>query len=398
MIYPRVLKILAYTIMLVFVSACNKSTSILSDATDKASDSKPAISSLQAKRTACDEQQPYRKALFGDLHVHTTYSFDVFSFGVTSTPEQAYRFAKGEAIDYFPLNSAGEMTGTIRIDRPLDFVAVTDHAEFLGEYHLCMSKDSDDYNSAYCKALRVGGGTAIRATGALLALDQPQRIADFCAEDNNKCVAASALPWQKIVRAAENAHDQSSDCSFTALVGYEYTGTPSTSNYHRNVIFRTTKVPAIPVSYLEAPYDYQLWKTLDGTCSKSSGCEYLTIPHNSNLSNGKLLVPYANLPDTTASKVAYANTRLAREPLMEIFQHKGNSECSNGFPGILAASDELCNVEQFRRLGNTGKTSRISYKDQKITFGWGVHNVPKVPLRKASNFNNLQFQNGHFSL
>jgi hypothetical protein len=372
--HRKICKLLRYAITLTFISGCDTTDPALTDTLPEASISNQTIVTLPTKQADCDDQYPYRQALFGDLHVHTTYSFDVFSFGVTTTPEQAYRFAKGESIDYLPVNETGEMEGTIRIDRPLDFMAVTDHAEFLGEYQLCMSSGSADYNSAYCEDLRKGGRAAIMATGALLALDQPQRIAEFCTDDNEKCVTASAQLWQKIITAAENAHDDSSDCSFTALVGYEYTGTPSTSNYHRNVIFRSTGVPAIPVSYFEAPHDYQLWKTLDDKCDKIPGCEYLTIPHNSNLSNGKLLVPYANLPDTTENKIEYANTRLAREPLMEIFQHKGNSECSNGFPGILGAPDELCNVEQFRQFGNTGKSSRVRYNDKKITFEQPIEN------------------------
>ena len=169
--------------------------------------------------------------------------------------------------------------------------------------------------------------------------------------DDPECNRASETPWKRIVEAAEQANDATEACTFSAFVGYEHTGSPFSSNYHRNVIFRNDAVPSRPIGYFEAPNDHQLWAALDRVCDEASGCEYLTIPHNSNLSNGKLLVPYADLPDTDAAKAEYTQTRLAREPLMEIFQHKGSSECANGFPNILGEPDELCEMEQIRFLG-----------------------------------------------
>ena len=109
-------------------------------------------------------------------------------------------------------------------------------------------------------------------------------------------------------------------------------------------------VPALPVSYIDAPIDSKLWTELDAVCDAEAGCDYLTIPHNSNLANGRM-APYMQLEDTDAAKVAYAQSRLKREPIMEIFQHKGNSECINGLSTVFAAPDELCNVEAVRRMG-----------------------------------------------
>ena len=88
----------------------------------------------------------------------------------------------------------------------------------------------------------------------------------------------------------------------------------------------------------------------------------MTIPHNSNLSNGRLLTPYADLPGTIQEKRAYAQARLANEPLMEIFQHKGGSECINGIASVLGAPDELCELEQVRRLGK----SEVLYNGNKV--------------------------------
>jgi len=320
------------------------------------------------EREDCVFQQPLGMALFGDLHVHTGFSFDAYAYGVQTTPADAYRYAKGEVIPHLPIDDAGNMSGTAQIDRPLDFVAVTDHAEFLGEVQLCTDTDSSSYTSDYCIGIRAGGLQVMRTIATALTLVPAVRISPICPAGDADCLTATMIPWQRTIEAADAANDTSSDCSFTALVGYEYSGSPDSSNYHRNVIFRSSAVPKLPVSKFEAPLDIYLWRQLDGVCTAEMGCDYLTIPHNSNLSNGKMLSPYADMPDTAEAKTEYANARLAREPLMEIFQHKGNSECANGIPGILGAPDELCELEQIRRIGNPGRGGFVYFEDGKLSF------------------------------
>ncbi len=317
-----------------------------------------------SRAKVCINQTPTRRALFGDLHVHTTYSFDAYAYGIQTTPADAYRYAKGETIDFLPLDDDGKMTGSIKIDRPLDFLAVTDHAEFLGEWQLCTDASSDRFNTDFCGTYRRGGRDAIYMAGARLSLGSLSPFAPLCDANDDACGKASETPWERIVEAAEQANDDTEACTFTAFVGYEHTGSPASSNYHRNVIFRNGVVPSRPIDYFEAPRDYQLWAALDRVCTDDSGCEYLTIPHNSNLSNGRLLVPYIGLPDTDEARENYTLTRLAREPLMEVFQHKGNSECANGLPNILGEPDELCEMEQIRRIGKPGKIPQLS--DTKI--------------------------------
>ncbi len=151
-------------------------------------------------------------------------------------------------------------------------------------------------------------------------------------------------------------------------MAYEYTGTPGTSNYHRNVIFRNDSVPGLPVSYIDAPIDSKLWSALDAVCDIEQGCDYLTIPHNSNLSNGRM-APYMQLEDTDAAKIAYAQSRLKREPIMEIFQHKGGSECINGLSSVFGAPDELCDVEAVRRMGENRAFATLGLVDSKLVMG-----------------------------
>ncbi len=319
-------------------------------------------------REACAYQQPHRMALFGDLHVHTAFSFDAYAYGVQTTPDDAYRYAKGESIPHLPLDDSGNMSGTARIDRPLDFVAVTDHAEYLGEVQLCTDEDSASYNTEYCQGVRGGGLGVMRMIATALALDPAVRISPICPAGDADCIAATKIPWQRTIEAADDANDNTSACSFTALVGYEYSGSPNSSNYHRNVIFRNSVVPDLPVSKFEASLDIYLWRALNKVCTDEMGCDYLTIPHNSNLSNGKMLTPYADMPDTQEAKVEYANARLEREPLLEIFQHKGNSECANGFPGILGAPDELCELEQIRRIGTPGRGGFVTFENGQLSY------------------------------
>ena len=103
---------------------------------------------------SCARFDENRTALFGDLHIHTSYSFDAAANSTGATPEDAHRYARGESIPIFPINDQGVATGRTKIDRPLDFLAVTDHGEFLGERALCRTEGSPVYNTEFCGAYR----------------------------------------------------------------------------------------------------------------------------------------------------------------------------------------------------------------------------------------------------
>ena len=107
-----------------------------SDAPHTVAQAPRALVSYTEQREPCRRQAPLRTALFGDLHVHTAYSFDAAANSLETYPAEAYRFAKGEAIPFFPLDEQGRPSGSVQLARPLDFVAVTDHAEFLGATRL----------------------------------------------------------------------------------------------------------------------------------------------------------------------------------------------------------------------------------------------------------------------
>ena len=303
------------------------------------------------QRPACQVQSGQRQLLWGDLHAHTTYSWDAFGYDLTVTPAESYQFATGGTVMLPPLDSKGKGTRPARLERPLDFAGITDHAEFLGETHLCRTAGSASYNTDSCKSFRVKGTNAVSAWGMqLVAGDGQPRMKDICGADGKRCAEAAAKVWKDIQGAAESAYDRTPACKFVSFVGYEYTGTPKVANLHRNVIFRNAKTTTLPVSYYEAPKPYQLWKKLADDClDKGAGCDVMVIPHNSNWSNGLLYDPETARDGSGGATLAQTMTLRARlEPLMEIFQHKGDMECRNGLSGMGGATDPLCNFEKLR--------------------------------------------------
>jgi hypothetical protein len=334
--------------------------------TDVASSDHPVT--VSEPRTPCLDYAPLKKPLFGDVHVHTSFSFDAAANTTGATPVDAHNFARGVAIPFWPIGADGTPAGTFQIDRKLDFLAVTDHGEFLGESALCRDPASPRYDSTFCQGTRVSERQGMMMMATVITTETPSRIPELCGDDGQLCRDYAKPPWQKIVQAAEEADDKSERCEFTSFVAYEYTGTPGTSNYHRNVIFRNGIVPELPVSYIDAPIDSKLWASLDRVCREEDGCDYLTIPHNSNLANGRM-APYMAIERTPENKRAYANKRLQREPIMEIFQHKGGSECVNGLSSVLAAPDELCDIEAVRVMGRAETYVTRAVEDGQLVTG-----------------------------
>jgi len=279
----------------------------------------------------CASYTPTRRVLFGDLHVHTALSFDANSLGTRNLPADAYRFARGEELGLQPYKD-GKALRHARLERPLDFAAVTDHSELLGELHICHTPGESGYSSLVCRIQRRWPLLAyIFVSSRMLNSENPVRYS-FCGSGGELCRKAASGPWQTIRDAAEEAYDRSDSCSFTSFVAYEWSGGPGGNMTHRNVIFADERVPELPVSFIDETTAEGLWNHLENDCEKS-GCRFLTIPHNTNLSNGMLFA-------TETGTIEDAQRRRRLEPLLEVMQHKGDSECRGGAP------DEFCSFEK----------------------------------------------------
>lgn len=296
-------------------------------------------------RDPCARSESNRQPLFGDLHVHTSYSFDSYLSNQRNDPWDAYRYAKGKPI-ILP-NANGEQAVEARIGRPLDFAAVTDHAEFLGQIKICTEDVGKlGYWWPHCVMTR-GQNIWVQLLAANWwtrlggQLESPPEKSFACTLSD--CDTAQLDSWKQIQRAAEEHYDRSSDCSFTTFVAYEYTEAFDQNNMHRNVIFRNTNVSKLPVSVYDTGRDSfpELWRRLRSQCTDlDTGCDVMAIPHNSNLSGGLMFRD----PRSTEE----LENRQFFEPVVELVQHKGASECRyDRLRGLgLDTVDEQCDFEQ----------------------------------------------------
>jgi len=318
----------------------------------------PASAEPAAGRQPCTLHDPLRQAWFGDLHVHSAFSFDTRSRDMLGTPGDAYRYSRGQEIGLGPFDNEGEGTRRVRIDRPLDFAAVTDHAEWIGEIVACTEPGTPAFDSYSCRAFR--GEVETKSSFATMIGGKSRmlniigfggRAEDVCGPDSRWCRNGLASAWQRTREETERYYDRSGDCSFSSFHGYEYSNSPARAKVHRNVIFRNERVPELPVSSLEQPDPFGLWQRLDELCNQAEGdCEAISIPHNPNVSNGRMFsIFWRDEPVEEQRRLAALRARW--EPVVEMMQIKGESECKPGMWQVFG-EDELCDFEKMRGLGD----------------------------------------------
>lgn len=264
---------------------------------------------------------PERTAYFGDLHHHTTNSFDAYVLmGTKTTPNDSFKFARGDTITY--------LGQPLRSPRPLDFLAVTDHAENIGVFNQLDDPKSDLSLTEIGKLAAVGGYESFLKIFKLIG---EGAVLPHAKE-------ASASTWQRLIDAANVNYVPG---KFTTFIGFEWTSMPGGANLHRNVIFSGDKAPA-PFSSADSKDPRDLWNWL--TKVRAEGYDGLAIAHNGNASNG-LMYDWTTL-DGRPIDEAYAQLRAMNEPLSEVAQNKGTSETHP----ILSATDEFAGFEIFDKL------------------------------------------------
>ena len=312
---------------IIFILGANNIFSIKDDVVDFSIEKNLRIKEISSNQN--------KDAFFGDLHVHTMYSFDAFIFGTTASPDDAYRYAKGGVIKH-PLGF------DMQLDDPLDFYAVTDHAAWLGMLPAYADPSSRPGKLDFASDLHglndpenLNTNTFVRRAGLFAnlitnELIEPSKnpikmLGAYLQEDTVYGTRAydretHHTAWRDIAEAAERHNNPG---EFTTFIAYEFTSSgPGQSNLHRNVIFRDSKAPIQPFSIIDSSNPEDLWDWMDNL--RNLGVESLAIPHNSNGSNGQMfqLVDWAGNPMDDD----YASKRMRNEPLVEITQVKGTSD------------------------------------------------------------------------
>ncbi len=265
---------------------------------------------------------------FGDTHLHTNISLDAYGDGNTKVgPNEAYRYAKGETV----ISDDGMAN---RMSRPLDFLMVADHSDYMGLVQGLAEGDET------LLASKEGARWAqMIADGKLASHVFSEFIGDVTSNQPRLVEPEFEMTvWEQIIDAAE-AHNEPG--KFTALIGFEYSPFPDGDNMHRVVIYRDDKEKAIqvkPIGAFDSEDPEDLWIWLKAYEDKTGG-KILAIPHNGNLSSGKMFALHG-LSGNALTK-EYAETRMRWEPLYEVTQYKGDGETHP----YLSPDDEFADFE-----------------------------------------------------
>jgi hypothetical protein len=294
-----------------------------------------------------------RRAFFGELHLHTTMSFDAWVSGTKVTPDMAYRFARGETV-MIPIAQVAKEQGVkstadaipARRAWPLDFTAVTDHSEYLGAVAQLDVPGSRFSQSAFGKQMAKGTRQQFFEGARVIEGEKGPNA------DDMRAAAEDANGWAVEMKAA-NANYRPG--KFTTFIGYEWTASPGQGiHMHRNVIFNADHAPA-PFTGVDSNKPEALWKYLESV--RAQGIDVLAIPHNSNLSDGRDFD--WNTSEGRPIDAAYAQRRAINEPLVEISQTKGTSETTPE----LSPADEFASFQIMDRIykGETAPNQHGSY-------------------------------------
>ena len=274
-----------------------------------------------------------KRAYFGDLHLHTSNSYDAAWASVKTTPRDAYRYAQGYAVDYFG--------HAVKRKAPLDFLAVSDHAEYMGVAKQILDKRPPFEESNWFEQLTAGaraGFTQILRSGFY---GEPVELKDLNVE------ALRRDNWKRVVDVANEFNQPG---KFTSFAAFEWSNTPGGSHFHRVAIFRGPQYPDLPFSALDSRHPEDLWRYADA--QRAKGIDSVLIPHNSNLSGG-LQFAYTDSYGRPIDR-EFAETKSRNEKLAEITQIKGTSETHPD----LSPDDEFAGFEILEHYAGGGRGDR----------------------------------------
>ncbi len=310
--------------------------------------------SIEKKDSSKTKPKPNknRNPYYGDLHVHTKYSFDAYVFGVTASPDDAYRYAKGEGVKH-PLGYE------MKLREPLDFYAVTDHGFYMGMIQAYADTSTDISQNEFAEPFhdlnRLDNLTVESAgersnifssvLGATIIQPYPDwhpkllkayltRNTQGALQSFDYDIHKSA--WADVARSANEHNDPG---HFTTFIGYEFTTSTDIEggNLHRNVIFNSSKASIRPWTRIDSINPEDLWTWQDKLRDK--GVDTIAIPHNSNGSNGQMFEMESFKGN--ALDIEYAKKRMRNEPIVEITQVKGTSDTHP----LLSPDDEWADFE-----------------------------------------------------
>jgi hypothetical protein len=306
------------------------------------------------------------RPLFGDTHLHTSFSMDAGAFGARLGPADAYRFAKGEEV----MASSGQPA---KLSRPLDFLVVSDHSDNMGFFPQLLAGNpamlSDPTGRRWYDMIQSGHG-ADAAIEIIVAFSQGTFPAALASLPGTPAYESA---WRETIKAAEEANDPG---RFTAFIGYEWTSNTGGNNLHRNVIFRDGSAraslvePFTVVQPLGSDNPRDLWKWMEAYESKTGG-SVLAIAHNGNLSNGRMFPIIESFTGKPIDR-EYAETRAKWERLYEATQIKGDGETHP----YLSPNDEFANFERWDKgnldLSELKKPEMLEYEYARSALKLGL--------------------------
>jgi Protein of unknown function (DUF3604) len=288
------------------------------------------------------------RPLFGDTHLHTSFSMDAGAFGARVGPRDAYRFARGEEV-------TASSKQPVRLSRPLDFLVVSDHSDNMGFFpDLFAGKPevlADPTGKKWYDMIQSGKGddAAVEIIVAFSHGTFPKELMYFPG------TKAYESAWQQTIAAAEEYNEPG---RFTAFIGYEWTSNTGGNNLHRNVIFRddakkaSQVVPFTVYPPLGSDNPRELWKWMAAYEGKTGG-RVLAIAHNGNLSNGTMFPLIESFTGKPVDR-EYAEQRAKWERLYEISQTKGDGETHP----FLSPNDEFADFERWDKGNLDGSVAK----------------------------------------